>query len=189
MPRARRAAGIEEFALPGSELDTEGAPQTPAKATPARARSRARATGTTGTGRGKIGVRTPTGQIMSEAQMRDKVRTDVYAYLVMAAGGWSMVDPCGDLLFETVTKPPQYAGMERVSAIAEKITDILARNKAVLAFVAKYGIIGDLAALGMLIAPLAKAVYAAHGPGGYGHGDQAVRAEAEDATRYPAYLG
>lgn len=177
MPRRRtQPSNLDEFGLPGGDpADQEKTPD----ATPVRAR---RASASTGT-RGKIPLRTPRGTIASKAEKTAKVRTDILAYLTMLSGAWSVGDPCGDLMFEQVT----YDGIkvQRVEALADAMTAIIARNDAVLDMVAKSGVVADLAKLGALVWPIARAVMKAHGPGGSGHAERAP----EDFDAYPAYAG
>lgn len=118
---------------------------------------------------------------MSKAAMQEKVSTEIYAVVSMMAAGWEFRDPeCAKVVFE-----PTNSGDERLKAITDRITAMVARNNDLLVKFAQTGLLGDILQLIILVFPIAKAVFKAHGPGGTGHGEEM----AFDASSYPAFAG
>jgi hypothetical protein len=170
MPRARKLLDQE---LPGLE-DMDPDP-TPTAARPTRARTRrtpAKAAGN----RGRVAARTPSGRIMSQTAMRNKVREEIGMYLALMQGAWDLRDPiCA-----------QAATPERLDTIADRITSMIARSDSLLEMATKSGIIGDIVALLSAAFPIAREVWRAHGPGGIGH--QSVEEVQRDyALQYPPH--
>lgn len=131
-----------------------------------------------------------TGETPTIARLRTKVQIEIYAYLSLAANGWALIDEdCAAPLFQQATIPtatgPQK--VERLEAIADRITAIIARNPELLEKFAKTGVVGDIVTLIVLIAPVAKNVISAHGPGGHGH--EPDRGVKDDLNAYPAWSG
>lgn len=181
MPRPRRAAApLEDAPFPGME-DMEQDPQPAAvKRGPGRPRKNA-APAAAKPARGRIPSRAGTGRIMSKAAMQEKVSTEIYAVVSMMAAGWEFRDPdCAAVVFE-----PTNDGTERLKAITDRITAMVARNPDLLVKFAQTGLLGDILQLIILVFPIAKAVFKAHGPGGTGHGEQVQI----DANQFPAYAG
>lgn len=169
MPR-RRSAELVDQELP---LDLDPAPA----AARTRAPRKAAAVKATGT-RGKIPARTPTGRVMSKAQMQAKVRDEVVMYLGLVHGGWDLRDPeCASVVDQ-----------DRLDVIADRVTSMIARSDSLLEMASKTGIIGDIVGLLNALFPVAKAIWRAHGPGGHGHGPIEER-EHDYAAQYPAYPG
>lgn len=177
---ARRPAivddSIKDEALPGME----GLPQdpTPAKRGPGRPKG-----STTKKATPRIRARSSSGQVMSKAQLKAKVATEVYAFATLFVGMWGLKDPCAEVMSEEV-QIPGHGTEERLAAIVTKVVDIMARNDAVLQFAATSGLIGEVGMLASLLWPVAKQVYSAHGPGGHGHEHEGN--DVTDYDRYPA---
>jgi hypothetical protein len=197
MPRVRRpTASTNPDAFPGDQpleggLESLGQDPTPtATRTPRKRVGRpAKAVGN----RGKISARSPSGRVMSKAQMIDKVSAEIYMYLSLAANGWELAeelrgvaDPCARVLFEDVRVPTPDGVVvtERLAGVAERITSIVARNDKLLATVAKSGIIGDLAVLVTLLWPVGRLVVVNHLLGS-GHGTRMEASPDDLAGRYP----
>lgn len=183
MPRARKPVAE----LPDDDdllVKPEAVPDDP-RPRAARGAGRPRKAAPRGAGsRGQIPARTPAGRIMTNAQMEAKVRAEVGMWLEMGAGAWEMVDPeCASSL-----AIPMRNGADRVDTIADQVTAMIGRNKSVLAFAAKSGIISNAVMLLGALVPVGKAVYRAHGPGGHGHHmDTGVSGDFD--SQYPAYTG
>lgn len=183
---ARRAA-----AAVAEELDQDTIPsledlaQDPAPAPVRRERAPRKAAPRKAAGnRGKIPTRTSTGRIQSKAEVRQKVATEVETWLNLAVGSWQMVDEeCAGLMYEQTR-----TGEERLQVVCDRVTSMLCRNDTVARYVAESGIIGDAVVLLTALLPVAKAVYANHGPNGYGHRSR-EEVKGEWATQYPAYTG
>jgi hypothetical protein len=134
---------------------------------------------------GLIPARDESGKIMSEAQMIAKVRDELHLWLSMAVGAWEFRDPdCAGLFLEKVEIRGRK--VERLEAICDRLVSIIARNKTLLATMTKTGVIGEAAALGTLIWPVAKAMMAAHGPNGHQHRADPEQGETDDLS-YPAW--
>lgn len=180
MPRARTvaedASAIRDEVIPGLEQDPApvrrgpgrppGTKNTPKPANP------------------KIKMRNSSGQVMSKAQLKAKVATEIYGFASMFVGLLGMKDACADVFLEEA-RMPDGSTQERLAAIVGKTVDILARNDNVLSAMATTGLIGELSMLGALLAPVVKQVWAAHGPGGHGHREE-LGDVGEYAHRYPA---
>lgn len=168
MPRARRTV-LADAELPGGEdIGQDPAPaasrtrarRVPAKRAPARASTR----------------KAP--RALTEAQMVSKVRDEVGMYLSLIAGGWELKDP---ICAETATQ-------ERIDAVADKVTAIIARSSSALELASKTGIIGEIVGLIHALWPIAREVWRNHGPTGVGH-KSLEEVEGEYAARFPAYGG
>lgn len=160
------------------KLDGDPIPGTPVKRGPGRPRKNPDAPPATRAPRGnqgKIAARTPTGQIMSEAEMIATVREEIYMWLSMGVGMWEAIDEeCASVLLEPVRVPAArgMAEVERLEAITDRMVAIIARNKKTLAYLAKTGILKDIFMLGSLLMPVAKTVYKNHAGGGHGKANQ-----------------
>lgn len=176
---ARGTAVLEDAPLPGlDDLDHDPAPATP-KRRPGRPRGSGTAARSTGT-RGKIPTRNAKGQIVSAAQMMDKVEGEIYTYLVLLQAGYELRDPdCAAAWAE-----PLDDGRDRLAELAKRTTALLARSDKILAIAYETGIVGEIIQILMLlIAPL-KAMWRAHGPNGTGHSREALSG---DYDGFPAY--
>lgn len=172
MARPRKAAAIP---LPPEDADWAGKPDEyeddPQPAAARRPVGRPKGSGN----RGKIATRTASGRIQSRASLVAQVKAEVYLYLTVVAGAWSLRDPwCAASLTE-----------ERIDALAGGIVDMISRNEKALEFAGRSGIFGDIAKIGSAALPVGIAVWKAHGPGGHGH--QLREEGAEDAHLYPAH--
>jgi hypothetical protein len=161
---------------------------------------RARATKSTATGnRGKIAARTASGKMMSKAAMVEKVSGEVYMYLGLFASGFEAMEESrygescvSEVVWQDVVVPTPDGPVktERLAGIAERLTAMIARNDKLLARAAQTSIIGDIAMMAHLAFPIARAVWAHHGPMGAGHRTADSEAQAgEYAAKYPVHAG
>lgn len=190
MARTRRAAApvveLEDVALPG----LDDLPHDPEPAPPKRTRRASSSTSSTRTttSRGRIGTRASSGRIMSKAQMVDKVTTELHFFLGIGFGVASVKEPCLEAIFEPMEMPGpngEAVEVDRIGVIADRVTAMIARNDKLLKFAAESGIIGDAIVLATALAPVGRAFWQAHGPGGHGHGRR--EEDAPDVDRYRAY--
>lgn len=173
----------------GIELDKMDAdPQPTTRRGPGRPRKTETADAPKSAGnRGKIAARTASGTIMSRAAMIAKVESELYTYFSLAVATWEIKDPeCAGMMLEQVVLPTDSGPvrMERLAAIVNRLTAIIARNDRILAMLAKSGLIGEAAVLGSLLVPVGRQIWAAHGPTGDGH---ARGVDDVTAEQYPAY--
>lgn len=137
----------------------------------------------------KIGTRNSRGQIMSKAQLIAKVEAEAYAFFSLMVATWEFRDPCAAVMHERVTlsTPGGPVDTDRLQALVAKFVEILSRSDKALAFAASTGMIGSLLETGMLVLPIARTLWEAHGPGGHAHQlDQLGVPADEFAHRYPA---
>jgi hypothetical protein len=135
----------------------------------AEAGTRTRSTGTT--------------RASSTAAVRASVQAELHMYLELLAGAWALRDPvCAGVLIQPVTVPTAkgVVEMDRTEAIAQRITNILARYPKALTRLSKTGVIGDLVMTANLMWPVAAMVMQHHGPGGLRHEGEPD----EDLSRY-----
>jgi hypothetical protein len=124
----------------------------------------------------KMGPRTPSGRVMSKAQMVETVNREVTMYLLLGQAGWELRDPeCASA-----------ATQDRIEIIAARLTNIIARNDKLLELATRTGIISDIVTLLHAAMPIARAVWAAHGPNGHGHEGQRAEVNYADYPAYPA---
>lgn len=175
MPRARKVAlpDSDDLIVDPASIDPDPQPKIgrPRKAPAKTARP----------GRG-IPARSSSGRILSDAQLRGKVRDELTMWISIGAAAWEFRDPeCAASVYQ-----PTRDGGDRIAQLSDRMTSMLARNPKVLAYAARTGIFGDLAACATLLAPVGQAVWRAHGPNGHGHDrtDQGA-----DLDAYPAYSG
>ncbi len=185
MPAAKKAATTPDQEFKNEVLDgLEGLKADPkpaaAKRPPGRPRGSKNAPAKA-TPRNIIGRSTATGKTMSRSQMVDAVATEIYAFLTLAVGGWSLRDPeCADLWMDDVNVNGRT--QERLEAIADQFAAIIGRSDKLLATMAEGGIIVNIGVLTTLLAKPVKAIFKAHGPGGHNH-----QAEEGDAPNYDQF--
>lgn len=155
----------------------------PADPAPAAPKRRGRPPGS-GNKNASIPARRSNGTIMSQAEMVDAVKGQLMMIVLPLAAMWEMRDPeCAAVLSEEVTPK----GDTRLEAIVDRMMVMVARQPAVLAFMAKNTLLIDLGQLSMLLMPIIKQVWKYHGPTGTGHGiDEQEQAVAYDRD-FPAY--
>lgn len=193
---ARRKVTTDEFPLPGEsklpgmeglgELDQD--PQPAATRTRTRRTTKAAPAKAAGN-RGKIAARTSSGRIMTKAQMTAKVRAELYLWCSAGVAIWDDRDEeCASVMFDAVNVPTPdgMVEQERLSAIVDKMVDMIARNDKTLEFLANTGLFGDAGVLLSLLVPIGKRVWKNHGPNGLGHRPAEI-VEQERETLYPAY--
>lgn len=122
---------------------------------------------------------------LTKAQLKAKVKTELYAFASMGFEMWEINDPdCAGPWLDSVNTP--YGEMQRLEAIIDRMVDIMARNDSVLEFFAKTGVIGEGLMLGQLLMKPIKALIKAHGPGGTGHRRNEEEIASDYQARYPA---
>lgn len=172
MPRRKATAiqddGIENVSLPGMPQDP------PPKRGPGRPRKAAAPP------RDKA-----TGRITSVAAMKQSAIAQLHAMASMALGVLSMKDDCAGMMFEEVDLPG-IGRKERLEALIERVVEILAKSPKALELVANSGILADGAIFGIILMPVIKQVWSAHGPGGHRHGYSEEMNPEEVSARYPA---
>lgn len=180
---ARRAPRTPDTDTPADTDNPWLLPDDPAPADPPR-RGPGRPRKATGNA-GQIAVRDQTtGQIMSEASQKAKVKRELYLWLSMVVGAAEIRDPeCAGLFLQPVEIPGTKQPVERLEAIVDRLVEIIARHKPTLAFMAKSGPVGDVALLGSLLLPIGRQIWRAHGPNGTGHGEEPT----SDLTGYAPY--
>lgn len=174
MPRRKATVDeFEEIPLPGADsLDPDPLPRA------ARGRPRKVAVKAAGN-RGRIPARGTGGRILSKTAMHNKVRDEIELYLSLTVAGWELRDPiCA-----------ASATPERIGAIADQITAMIARSDTLLETMSKSGILGNAVILLNALMPIAREVWAHHGPSGQGHRPDEGMMGDDIADRYPAYAG
>ena len=171
MPRARRDAETIPADDPLVDLDLAKDPET--RSTRPR-RSRA----------GAARTRTPTTRTTATA-MRAAVQEELHIGLGLLAGMISVKDPCGEIFYEVVQVPTGKGVVEldRIEAIAQRTTNIIARYPKALKRLSEGGVLMDYLMLASLLWPVAVSVVAHHRPGGDRHEER----EPEDLSIYAAH--
>lgn len=176
MPRTRATLSDAEALGLAADLPADPQPKTPAKRGPGRPR---KATGNAG----KIPTRNASGRIASKADMIATVKAQIYVVAAPLLAVWEIRDPeCASVMSE-----PTMTGGDRLEEIIDRIVAIIARNTAVLEFMAKSTALADAGMLVTLLAPIAKKVWQHHGPNGFGHTQDPEAAHGDYSARYPAY--
>lgn len=108
------------------------------------------------------------------AKIRKEVAEEIQAYLEMAALAWSVRDRCCAEVLSDESKK-----------IADKLTDIIARNPRLLAYFRNAGVLGSWVQLYMVCKPVVDSVIAHHVRHEIGTGEE----NGIDLAAFPAYTG
>jgi hypothetical protein len=169
---ARRAAG-DELATIDEAVAFEGiGGDDPTPGTKPRRTRRATNTGN----RGRIPARTAGGKIKSKAEKVAEVHAQLYTVMGLGAALWASRDE----------ECASSATPERIDAMAEGFTSLIARHPTALDYAASSGIIGDVFKILAAAVPIVTTVFRAHGPGGHGHQSEE---SAHDIDRFAPYVG